>query len=159
MLNYFWASTSHLYHGNQHYTLVHAYTLREQLPRHPAPRQKAAFSDQTNLLSCKLDTQSTSCLSLPISVSSSLLPFPSLLQWISFVMSQNNYLLSEEDKVLQCSVGAALGRVVTEEKKLCRDPERCPGMQLNRHRTHASTTTITTSESSSGSSIRRGGVI
>lgn len=59
----------------------------------------------------------------------------SLFQWISFVMSQKNYLLSVED--LQCSVGVALGRVVTEEKKLCRDPERCPGMQLNRHCTHA----------------------
>lgn len=32
---------------------------------------------------------------------------------------------------------------------LCRVPERCREMQLNRHRTHASTT-ITTSESSSG---------
>lgn len=71
-------------------------------------------------------------------------------------MSQKNYLLSAEDKVSQCSIGAALGRVVTEEKKLCRDPERCPEMQLNRRRTHASTTTITTSESSSGSSKSEG---
>ncbi|AWP08478.1 Hypothetical protein SMAX5B_009830 [Scophthalmus maximus] len=53
----------------------------------------------------------------------------------------------------------APGRVVTEEKKLCRDPERCPGMQLNnRHRRHASTTTITSSESSGGGSkIGKGG--
>lgn len=43
------------------------------------------------------------------------------------------------------------------KKKLCRDPERCPEMQLNRHRTHASTTTITTSESSSSSSSRSEG--
>ncbi|KAM7414544.1 hypothetical protein PAMA_019386 [Pampus argenteus] len=55
---------------------------------------------------------------------------------------RKNYLLSAEDKVLQGSVGVALSRVVTEKKKLCRDPERCPGMQLNRHRAHASTTTI-----------------
>lgn len=72
-------------------------------------------------------------------------------------MTQKDYLLSGEDKVLQCSVGAALCRVGTEEKKLCRDPERCPGMQLNRHRTHASTTTITTSESSSSSSSKSEG--
>lgn len=63
--------------------------------------------------------------------------FCSLFTIIFF--SQKNYLLSAEDKVLQCSVGAALGRVVTEEKKLCRDPERCPEMQLNRHRKHART--------------------
>lgn len=36
---------------------------------------------------------------------------------------------------------------------LCRVPERCQEMQLNRHRTHASTT-ITTSESSTA---ERGG--
>ncbi|TNN43349.1 hypothetical protein EYF80_046456 [Liparis tanakae] len=68
-----------------------------------------------------------------------------------------DYLLSAEDKVLQSSAGAALCRVRTEEEKLCRDPERCPGMQLNRHRTHASTTTITTSESSSSSSSKSEG--
>lgn len=41
------------------------------------------------------------------------------------------------------------------KKKLCRVPERCQEMQLNRRRTHASTT-ITTSESSSGGGSREG---
>lgn len=81
----------------------------------------------------------TPCLTLSPPLSPPLSSFFALfLQQISFVKSQKSYLLSAEDKVLQCSAGAALGRVVTEEKKkLCRDPERCPEMQLNRHRTHA----------------------
>lgn len=41
-------------------------------------------------------------------------------------MSQKNYLLSAEDKVLQCSVGAALGRVVTEEKEALQGSREMP---------------------------------
>lgn len=92
--------------------------------------------------------------------SSSLLPFSPLFSYNEFLLSWARRItfVSAEDKVSQCTVGVALGRVVTEEKKLCRDPERCPGMQLNRRRTHASTTTtITTSESSSSSSSKSEG--
>lgn len=72
-----------------------------------------------------------------------------LLSWC-----QTNYLSSAEDKVLQCLVGVALIQVVTEKRKLCRDP--CTRMQLNRHRTHASTATITTSECNGSSSKSEG---
>lgn len=60
----------------------------------------------------------TPCLALSPPLSPPLSSFFALfLQQISFVKSQKSYLLSAEDKVLQCSAGAALGRVVTEEKK------------------------------------------
>ncbi len=112
-------------------------TLKEQLPSSAEATRSFQRPDQ---FTQQLTGHSVNLL--PITPYFTLYPplyslFPLFLQWISFVMSHKNYLLSAEDKVSQCSIGAALGRVVTEEKKLCRDPERCPEMQLNRRRTHA----------------------
>lgn len=93
------------------------------------------------------------CISLPISLTL-LLSFPSFPREFLLSRCQTNYLSSAEDKVLQCLVGVALIQVVTEKRKLCRDP--CTRMQLNRHRTHASTATITTSECNGSSSKSEG---
>lgn len=129
MLNYLWTSMgiSLTFTMETNAILQCMHTHREQLPRHPAARWLKASA--TRLIHSTANwtlSQPSVYQSMFHSLSFSLLFFALFLWYISFVMS---YLLSAEDKVLQCSVGLALGWVVTEEKRssaeIPRDAQRC----------------------------------
>lgn len=74
-------------------------------------------------------------------------------------MNRENYLLSAKDKVVQCPKKSVPphGPVVPAEEERCRDPERCPRMELNRQRTQASSSTISASENSGSARANREG--